>query len=113
MKFNELKVGNLFEFEGEGFVKASPLMAKKQTNGEQKFMHRSAEVTVTDSPAGNKPAFKQRRIDNRDVQRAFEVFYNDCQKCLMQLSKQADDETIKNVQQALEQAKQAFWRKLI
>jgi len=49
MKFQQLKIGQQFEYHGDFYVKSSPLVASHAETGEQKLIPRYAAIVVTDT----------------------------------------------------------------
>jgi hypothetical protein len=71
-KFAELPVGQPFVFEGEGYVKSSPLMGRAES-GRERLIPRSAMVeTGTPAPAP-RPA-PERTLPAAEVRRALRAF---------------------------------------
>lgn len=46
MKFSQLNIGQAFEYQGEHFIKATPLVANHAETGSQKLIPRSAVLKV-------------------------------------------------------------------
>jgi hypothetical protein len=51
MKFPQLPIGQRFLFRGEAFVKAGPLTARREKDGDVRLMPRSALVELPRPPA--------------------------------------------------------------
>lgn len=51
MKFSLLTVGQQFEYQGETFIKSTPLIAHQVDTGEQRLIPRSATVVSTNQSA--------------------------------------------------------------
>lgn len=80
MKFTQLPIGARFEFEGEAYVKTSPVAASNEKGG-QKLIPRYAVLTPLDAAA--KPAPRAARtLDEARVMAAFEAFAADCARLL-------------------------------
>ena len=53
MKFQQLKIGQKFEYQGDIYVKHSPLVAIHSETGKQKLIPRYAAIVVTDAAGGS------------------------------------------------------------
>ena len=63
MRFTDLRIGEEFEIDGEGFRKISPLMATSLTTGKQQLVRRSANITLI----GDKPTPKSDSSGQLDI----------------------------------------------
>ncbi|MFO8024699.1 hypothetical protein [Thiohalophilus sp.] len=70
MKFSLLAVGQQFDYEGERYIKSTPLIAHQVDTGEQRLIPRSANVVSTDTPAVA-PTPANTRIEADQLQAAF------------------------------------------
>jgi hypothetical protein len=112
MKFGELKIGALFTYQGQTYIKSSPMIACSETTGEQKFLRQSAEVQLSQSATNVQPQVKKRALTHADTVNAFEEFYRHCEQCLDTLASQAEKSTARNARERLTQAKQRFLVKI-
>ncbi|MDR9436200.1 MAG: hypothetical protein RI563_04945 [Thiohalophilus sp.] len=55
MKFSLLAVGQQFEYQGESYIKSTPLIAHQVDTGEQRLIPRSANVVSADAPVEAQP----------------------------------------------------------
>ncbi|MDZ7660799.1 hypothetical protein [Thiohalophilus sp.] len=102
MKFSLLAVGQQFEYQGETYIKSTPLIAHQVDTGEQRLIPRSATVISDVNPSA--PATDDSpRIDSREVQQAFAEFEAMLQEQLQQDTRYA---------RAFEEAKQTFLLRL-
>ena len=70
MKFNLIAVGQQFEYQGETYIKSTPLIAHQVDTGEQRLFPLSAVVVSADTPSA--PAGPGRtRIEVAELQQAF------------------------------------------
>lgn len=70
MKFSLLAVGQQFEYQGETYIKSTPLIAHQVDTGEQRLIPRSATVINTSTPTRtNHP--EPSRVDSNELQAAF------------------------------------------
>ncbi|TCS69004.1 hypothetical protein EDC61_12219 [Sulfuritortus calidifontis] len=80
MKFAQLPLGARFDFEGEVYVKTSPVAASNERGG-QKLIPRYAVLKPLDTAA--RPAPKAARaLDEARVLAAFEAFAADCARLI-------------------------------
>ncbi|MCG6968456.1 MAG: hypothetical protein LJE85_01705 [Gammaproteobacteria bacterium] len=112
MKFGELKVGALFTFEGQTYLKTSPMIGRNETTGEQKFLRRSMAVTLSEISKETKPVVNKRGLTRSEVNSAFEEFYAHCEQCLDQLASVAEEQTLRHTREQLAQARQRFLAKI-
>ncbi|MBI5937774.1 MAG: hypothetical protein HY850_08000 [Betaproteobacteria bacterium] len=82
MKFTQLPIGARFEFEGQVYVKTSPIAASGESGG-QKLIPRYAVLMPLDGVARPAPR-KARALDEAKVMAAFEAFAADCARLLDQ-----------------------------
>ncbi|TDX98138.1 hypothetical protein [Thiohalophilus thiocyanatoxydans] len=102
MKFSLLAVGQQFEYQGETYIKSTPLIAHQVDSGEQRLIPRSANVISDVNPPG--PVTDDApHIDARDVQQAFAEFETRLQEQLHRDDRYA---------RAFEEAKRAFFVRL-
>ncbi len=102
MKFSLLAVGQQFEYQGETYIKSTPLIAHHVETGEPKLIPRSATVVIADTGPGAAAANKQ-SISVQDLQKAFARFEAELQDRIV-------DNTLTH--SALADAKQNFFQRL-
>jgi hypothetical protein len=56
MKFQQLKIGQQFEYKGEGYIKDGPVMALHQASGKKVLIPRSAELLPAEATAAAQAA---------------------------------------------------------
>lgn len=104
MKFNHLNIGQKFEFDGNVYIKTSPLIASDATTGSNRMIPRYANLTLVNE-ADSQPEKKatgtsiEHELNAEDVLNAFNNFYATCQQC-------TNDET------SLQNARQQFLQQL-
>lgn len=104
MKFSQLPMGARFEYEGQVYVKTSPIAASGETGG-QKMIPRYAVLKPLD--AGMKPAAsKGRSLDEAKVTAAFDAFAARSAQLIDQAA--ADTTQRALLRTELEAARQAF-----
>ena len=112
MKFQQLKIGQKFEYQGNTYVKSSPLIASHAETGEQKLIPRYAAVVVTDTtmPSGDKKI--TRKLNTEQVQIAFEKFYTAVLESLTMSGAKIDAHTLESMHNQLESSRQEFFKEL-
>ena len=112
MKFQQLKIGQKFEYQGDIYVKHSPLIAIHSETGKQKLIPRYAAIVVTDTnlPAEDKTV--SRKISSDQIQTAFDKFYTDVVDALAKASPDIDTPTLESIQNRLENSRQKFFSEL-
>ena len=112
MKFGQLKIGAAFEFDGETYVKTSPMIGRTLDKGTQKFFRRAVEVNRSDEAEPAKPSKQNRSVTQAEVTEAFADFYRHCEQCLQELTPQLDMKLLERLCMQLENAKQDFLAKI-
>ncbi len=102
MKFSLLAVGQQFEYQGETYIKSTPLIAHQVDTGEQRLIPRSATVVSADAPAVKPPPVNS-EIEAQQLQAAFA----ELEQALYQQF--GEDE---GFGRAFEQARQRFFERL-
>ena len=108
MKFQHLKVGQKFEYQGNSYVKSSPLLATHSESGEQKLIPRYATVVVTDSTLPPHAKDSESNISSDKIRFAFDKFYDCVQDSLLKLEYELEADTLTSMQQRLATARQQF-----
>ena len=78
MKFKLLSIGQRFEYDGDVYVKTSPLIASNIKTSENKMIPRYAVLTLLDDTGVNEKKVKKESIDAQEILNAFNVFYEKC-----------------------------------
>ena len=108
MKFQQIKIGQVFEYQGNVYIKHSPLIAVHRETGKQKLIPRYAAIVATDSSVaatGKKPALT---LKPDQVQIAFDTFYNSVVDSLQRIKPKLESQAAKSLQNNLENARQQF-----
>lgn len=85
MKFNNLEIGQRFEFEGAAYVKTSPVLAVPADGGGSKFMARYVMVRLPDGDAPRAKEEQEKILRAGEVLAAFEVYHSACREELEKL----------------------------
>lgn len=104
MKFQSLAIGQKFTWNGDTWVKTSPLVATRYESDVQKLVPRYVEVTLLpDSPpAGTRPA---RPLTPDQVRDAFDRFYG---RALALLEAELETELHQRLQAELDGLRRQF-----
>lgn len=78
MKFKLLSVGNKFEYQGEVFVKVSPIIASNVNTGHNKMIPAYATLTLLEHSLAEKEIISRDTLKSDDVINAFNTFYETC-----------------------------------
>ena len=78
MKFKLLSIGQKFEYEGETYVKTSPLIASNIKTSHNKMIPRYVSLTLLDDTGTREQQIKKDSVDSQEILDAFNVFYEQC-----------------------------------
>ena len=78
MKFKLLSVGQKFEYDGEIYVKTSPLIASNIETGHNKMIPAYATLKLLDQSIAEKEVSNKESLDSEQVINAFNEFYAVC-----------------------------------
>lgn len=112
MKFQQLKIGQQFEYQGDFYVKSSPLVANHVETGEQKLIPRYAAIVTTESSSTPDEKKLSRNLNSKQVQIAFDKFYDCYLDSLQQLKPGIEAQAIEPFQNKLDMARQLFLSEL-
>lgn len=103
MKFKLLSIGQKFEYEGESYVKTSPLIACNINTSHNKMIPRYAMLTLLDDTGTKKQQIKNETINSQKTLDAFNLFY---EKCISTLEK--NDVLVPLIKDEFDKAKDDF-----
>ena len=78
MKFKLLSIGQKFEYEGEVYVKTSPLIASNIKTSHNKMIPRYASLILLDESGSKEQQTKKETVDTQEILTAFNRFYEKC-----------------------------------
>ena len=78
MKFKLLSIGQKFEYQGETYIKTSPLIASNVKTSNNKMIPRSATLTLLDDSGTKKQEVKNKTLNAQETLVAFNRFYEKC-----------------------------------
>lgn len=103
MKFSLLAVGQQFEYQGETYIKSTPLIAHQVDTGEQRLIPRSASVISSSTNPTASSAAEKTSVDSNELRAAFAELEGQLAGLLEQDAR---------VGRAFEQARQRFFDRL-
>lgn len=112
MKFQQLKVGQKFEYQGKFYIKSSPLLARDTESGEQKLIPRYAAIMVENSLPTTDAKKPAHRLDSKLVKIAFDKFYDCYLDSLAKLKSETTSDNLESMQNRLENARHQFLKEL-
>jgi hypothetical protein len=108
MKFKLLSIGQKFEYEGEIFVKTSPLVASNIKTGHNKMIPRYAVLNLLDDMGAGKPKVLNESVGAQEILNAFNLFYARCIETL-----ETNNALIPKIKDELDKARDDFTQYLI
>ena len=111
MKFHQLPIGQPFEYQGRQFIKASPIIAWCDESGSQQIVPRSAEVQAkhqVDAISGKKSP----DIPLQQAKQVLLELHSLCADCLRSVADNPSADTLAEVRQQLDQAREKSLREL-
>ena len=78
MKFKLLSIGQNFEYEGETYVKTSPLIASNIKTGQNKMIPRYATLKLLDQSGNSEQQARKSSLAPEEILTAFNLFYEKC-----------------------------------
>jgi len=78
MKFKLLSIGQKFEYDGEIYVKTSPLIASNIKTGHNKMIPRYVTLILLDHTGNSEQQTNKEAIDPQEILNAFNTFYEKC-----------------------------------
>ena len=78
MKFKLLSIGQKFEYEGETYVKTSPLIASNIKTSHNKMIPRYASLRLLDDAGTKDQQTKKEAVNAEEILNAFNTFYETC-----------------------------------
>ena len=103
MKFKLLSIGQKFEFEGEVYVKTSPLVASDMKTGHNKMIPRYATLNLLDDSGTKEQQPTNTTVETKAVLSAFNDFYEKCIEVL-----ESKDLAVPDIKNDLDAARDAF-----
>lgn len=105
MKFHDVAIGQRFELDGAVYIKTSPVLASRDTDGERKFLARYVLVRSLDG-SEPRPAEKAGQLLRAEaVLAAFDAYHARCRE-MIEAELPADK--VQEIADALEGERQGF-----
>ena len=108
MKFQQLRIGQNFQYQGDFYVKSSPLVASHIETSQQKFIPRYASIAVTESFITPEDKISSRGLDSEQIRMAFDKFYDCYLDSLQKLQPLTEAQALEFFQNKLDKARQLF-----
>lgn len=108
MKFQHLKIGQQFEYQGQTYVKSGPLVANQIKTGQQKLIPRYAAIMVRDTASSPDTKTTNVTLQSNQVLTAFDTFYNCVMDSLHKLRPEYESQTFASVQHKINAARHQF-----
>lgn len=112
MKFQHLKIGQQFSYQGESYVKTTPLVASHAESGQQKLIPRYAEIQLLHNGPAPAPQASPQSLNTTQVRTAFDQFHQLCLTALQDYLSQLDEATLQAVQARLKAAHKQILQQL-
>lgn len=106
MKFPQVPLGQRFLFQGESYLKIGPLTARRERDGENRLIPRSALVSLPQ--AGDSGAAAQAGSPSEHGWRALEAYEQVLRSSLLPDGEEGDRALEARLDQALRLARRAF-----
>jgi len=103
MKFKLLSIGQKFEYEGETYVKTSPLVASHTATGHNKMIPRYATLKLLEATTKIDEQTHNKTVSLLDTLNAFNHFY---ERCIYVL--EAHDALMPTIKNELDKARDEF-----
>lgn len=107
MKFKLLSIGQKFEYDGESYIKTSPLIANNLKTSANKMIPRYATLKLLDD-TGSHQQIDRKDINSHDILNSFNHFY---EKCITTLEE--NNVLIPSIKNQLDKARDDFTKYLI
>lgn len=108
MKFKLLSIGQKFEYEGEIFVKTSPLVASNIKTAHNKMIPRYAALKLLNETDSDKEQVLNDTVNAQEILNEFNTFYA---RCIDTLEK--NNVLIPKIKDELDKARDEFTQHLI
>ena len=108
MKFKLLSIGQKFEYEGETFVKTSPLVASNVKTSHNKMIPRYASLKLLDETGSVKQKVINEPVIAQEILNAFNTFYARCIETL-----ETNNVLVPIIKDELDKARDEFTQSLL
>ena len=86
MKFDQLQMGQRFEWNGVVYVKAGPVVAREEVSGKSRMIPRYAVLKPVGEMAAVSKNTAPTTVSREEVLSAFGLFYAECSEVVAQCS---------------------------
>lgn len=108
MKFKLLSIGQKFEYEGDVYIKTSPLIASNIETSHNKMIPRYAMLTLLDDAEISKQEIKKETVNSQEILNSFNSFYESCISTL-----EKNNVLIPQIKDELDKARDDFIQNII
>ena len=112
MKFQHLKIGQQFNYQGETYVKATPLVASHAETGQQKLIPRYAEIQLLGNTPLPEAQSSPRPLSSTEVRATFDQFHTLCLRAIEDVLPQGDELTRQALHSRLSKVREQILRQL-
>lgn len=112
MKFQYLKIGQQFHYQGETYVKTTPLVASHANTGQQKLIPRYAEIQLLENTPLHETQPSPRSLSNTQVSTALDQFHALCLTAIEDILPQGDEVTRQALHSRLSEAHKQILQQL-
>lgn len=108
MKFKLLSIGQKFEYEGDVYIKTSPLIASNVETSHNKMIPRYAMLTLLDDAGISKQEITKETVNSQEILNSFNFFYESCISTL-----EKNNVLIPQIKDELDKARDDFIQNII
>lgn len=112
MKFQYLKIGQQFHYQGETYVKATPLIASHAETGQQKLIPRYAEIQLLENTPLPEAQTSHHSLSDTQVRTAFDQYHALCLTAIEDAFPQGDEVTMQALHLRLGKAREQILQQL-
>lgn len=102
MKFQHLKIGQQFHYQGESYLKTTPLIASHAETGVQKLIPRYAEIELLDTTDSTIRQTTLQAPDPHQIRATLEQYHALCLRAIRDAFPQTDDATMQSLKVKLD-----------
>ena len=111
MKFKQLNIGQQFEYQGQTYIKTTPLIAKDIETGDQKLIPHYANL-ITDTPSTGSLHKTSPTLASERVTQAISLHKHEFSQVMETIKEKIDDDISILLNNKMEKAYRDLYRKL-
>jgi hypothetical protein len=112
MKFQHLKIGQQFSYQGETYVKSTPLVASHTETGQQKLIPRYADIQVLENAPSPEPQSPSLSLSSSQVRTAIDQYNELCLTAIQDILPQCDEDVLQAFHSRLSEAHKQILKQL-